>query len=366
MHTLSDVTIIGGGIIGLLTAREALQAGLTVTVMDKGQMGQESSWAGGGILLPLYPWRQSAAITQLVMHSRTLYPALIAALHSSSGVDPECVESGLLMTKNPDVEDAKAWCTYNAITCSTPPAPLLAPLTTDLLNPLWLPTIRQVRNPRLLQALLADLKAKGVQFISDCELLDVHLQQRQVQSITTTTGRYVVKQLVITTGGWTGHLWQRLFPSEAFLQPEIRPVKGQMLLFDAKPDTLATMVLDETHYLIPRRDGKILAGSTVEEDGFNKNVDSATLTHLSDFARQLLPALQHYPVIKHWAGLRPGTAQGIPYIARHPALDNVCINAGHFRNGLAMAPASAQLLVDLLLDRPLKVSPEPYQFNGVH
>lgn len=365
MTTLSDITIIGGGISGLLTARECVQAGLSVTIMDKGQIGQESSWAGGGILLPLYPWRQADAISQLVMHSLTLYPALIADLYSTSGIDPECVTSGMLITQNPDIQSALAWCAKQAITPDIPPESLITDLNTECLHPLWLPTIRQVRNPRLLQALYADLNSKGVQFITDCELIDMQIKQRRVQSITTSTGRYAINKIVLTTGAWTGSLWQKLL-SEQTPAPAIQPIKGQMLLFDTPPKTLVAMVLAGSHYLIPRLDGKILVGSTVEHSEFDKSTNAETKTQLTEFARQLLPALQQYPVINHWAGLRPGTEHGIPYIARHPELDNVSINAGHFRNGLAMAPASAQLLVDLLLQRPPALPQNPYQFNQAH
>jgi glycine oxidase len=136
-----------------------------------------------------------------------------------------------------------------------------------------------------------------------------------------------------------------------------------MLLFDAKPDLLNHIVLEGDHYLIPRRDGKILAGSSVEYTGFDKSVTEAMKTQLYDFATRLLPALKNFPVSKHWAGLRPGTEHGIPYITIHPEIENLSINAGHFRNGLTMAPASAQLLADLILKRPPQVNPAPYQLT---
>ncbi|MEQ1635419.1 MAG: FAD-dependent oxidoreductase [Methylococcales bacterium] len=366
MLTLSDVTIIGGGIIGLLTARELVLAGASVTIIDKGQAGQESSWAGGGILLPLYPWRQPEAISQLVMQSLLLYPPLIEDLHDNSGIDPECIASGMFIAKNPDIQAALGWCANNAIVEGVPPDELLASLATELLNPLWLPGIRQVRNPRLLQAAQAYLTRKGVRFVADCELIDLQVQQGRVHSIVTTTGRSAVNAVILTTGAWSGHLWQRLFPLQADLHPLVQPVKGQMLLFDTKPGTLSAMVLDGAHYLIPRLDGKILVGSTVEQCDFNKSTDIETKVKLTEFAHNLFPTLQNCPVIKHWAGLRPGTERGIPYIARHPELENLSLNAGHFRNGLAMAPASAQLLVDLLLKRAPKISIEPYQFHSQH
>jgi glycine oxidase len=139
-----------------------------------------------------------------------------------------------------------------------------------------------------------------------------------------------------------------------------------MLLFDAKPETLRTMVLDGDQYLIPRRDGKILAGSTVERDDFNKTPTAAARNQLTEFALNLMPSLKKAPIIHHWAGLRPGTEHGIPYIDRHPEISNLSINAGHFRNGLVMGPASAQLMADLILNRPTAVAPEPYQLSRPH
>jgi glycine oxidase len=126
------------------------------------------------------------------------------------------------------------------------------------------------------------------------------------------------------------------------------------------------MVLDGDQYLIPRRDGKILAGSTVEQDDFDKTTTAEARNRLNAFAVNLLPSLKNFPVINHWAGLRPGTEHGIPYIAKHPEVGNLFINAGHFRNGLAMGPASAQLMVDIVLERTPQVTPAPYELTSKH
>lgn len=366
MTTTPDITIIGGGIIGLLTARAFLNVGATVTVIEKNLVGQESSWAGGGILLPLYPWRQADAITRLALQSLNLYPTLAEQLLADTGLDPEWTPCGLLITQNPDFNAAVDWCTAHHIPFQTPGADLLSGLQTDPENPLWLPSIAQARNPRLVKSLKQDLINKGVKLIELCQLMSVKLDKNRITSIETTTGHFAVNQLVIATGAWTGQLFQGFFPENIENQPKITPIKGQMLLFDAKPDTLQTMVLEHDHYLIPRRDGKILAGSTVENDSFNKTATADAYDKLQTFALNLLPVLKNYPLIKHWAGLRPGTEQGIPYIDRHPEISNLSINAGHFRNGLVMAPASAQLLVDLMLKRPTHIPPEPYKLSSPH
>ena len=389
MTTTPDITIIGGGIIGLLTAREFFKAGATVTVIEKNLAGQESSWAGGGILLPLYPWRQADAITRLALQSLKLYPTLASQLNTETHIDPEWNPCGLLITKNPDIAAAVDWCTANNILFEQAGADFFNAIDTKPDNPLWLPGIAQARNPRLVKSLKQDLINKGVTLIEHCELKAITLENNRVTAINTTSGRFAVNQLIISAGAWTGQLFQQLFsttapaspkaptvdalppasmqsPAIAVDAPKIFPVKGQMLLFDARPDTLKFMVLDGDQYLIPRLDGKILAGSTVEQDNFNKTTTAEARNRLNTFALNLLPALKNFPVVKHWAGLRPGTEHGVPYIDKHPKISNLCINAGHFRNGLAMGPASAQLLVDLVLQRTTQVAPEPYQLNSTH
>jgi glycine oxidase len=359
----SDILIIGGGVSGMLTARELRLAGRDVTILDKSAAGRESSWAGGGILLPIYPWRQAPAIADLVLNSLQKYPDLNRELLKATGIDPEWRDCGMLICKNPDFELAVTWCQQRGITYETVPAERLAGLHTELLQPLWLPEIAQIRNPRLLKSLQAYLLKLGVRFVENTEIRHIACNSRRIQEVSTSAGCFSVQELVICTGAWTSGFFQELLPS-SLLTLQIQPVKGQMLVFDAKPDTLAHMVLDNDQYLIPRRDGKILAGSTVETVGFEKNITSAAKSQLYEFATQLLPALKPYPVCHHWAGLRPGTPQGLPYIGRHPAIENLSINAGHFRNGLVMGPASARLLADLLLDRPTSINPEPYALKA--
>jgi glycine oxidase len=362
MTTSTDITLIGGGIMGLLTAREFYNAGATVTVIDKGSLGKESSWAGGGILLPLYPWRQKPAITPLVIQSLGLYPALASELTEETGINPEWNPCGLLITQNPDIGAAIDWCNHNKIVFEEAES-RLGGLNTAPVNPLWLPHIAQIRNPRLIKSLKQDLLQKGIRLIENCQLTAINLESNRVNSITTSMGNLPINQLIITAGAWTSELMTQFFPTIRGNRPQISPVKGQMLLFAAKPETLRTIVLDGDHYLIQRLDGNILAGSTVEDSAFDKTTTSEAKAHISEFALKLLPALKDYPLVKHWAGIRPGTPYGVPYIDRHPEISNLSINAGHFRNGLAMAPASAQLIADLILNRPTSVDPEPYQLN---
>ena len=356
----SDITIIGGGVIGLLTAREFIKAGASVTIIEKNLLGQESSWAGGGILLPLYPWRQAQAITDLVIQSLKLYPSLVEDLFNDTQINPEWNPCGLLITKNPDIELATQWCERNHIPFDYAGEEFFTALNTTPLNPLWMPTIAQARNPRLVRALKRYLINHGCDIREHCALAAVIHDHHRVSAISTSAGKLSVNQLIIAAGAWTGQLFRENIASNI---PNIAPVKGQMILFDAEPNTLKHIVLDNDQYLIPRLDGKVLAGSTVEHDEFNKTTSEIVYQQLSEFATDLMPSLKKYSIIKHWAGLRPGTEYGIPYIGKHPTIENLSINAGHFRNGLTIGPASAQLLADLLLNRTTAVTPDPYRLD---
>ena len=365
MTNTPDITIIGGGVIGLLTAREFYNAGATVTVIEKNDLGQESSWAGGGILLPIYPWRQADAITKLTVQSLRLYPTLAAELLADTQKDPEWTPCGLLITQNPDLEQAIQWCQTNQVPFETTLPDFFNSLNSAPHQPLWLPTIAQARNPRLVKSLIQDLVNKGVTLKEHCTVTGVTRSQDRITHVITDTETLPVNHLILSAGAWTGSLFKELFPELSAQAPQVSPVKGQMLLFDATPETLPSMVLEGDQYLIPRRDGKILAGSTVEHEGFNKNTTQAAKERLTDFAVNILPALKKAPLLHHWAGLRPGTQHGVPYIDQHSDISNLSINAGHFRNGLIMGPASAQLMVDLILKRPTAVSPEPYQLQNL-
>ena len=366
MLSIPDITFVGGGVTGLLSARLFSMAGAEVTIIDMNEIGQESSWAGGGILLPLYPWRQADAISQLTIPSIAAYPELAQTLIESTGLDPEYIVSGLLMTQLTDLGKAQAWCqTYSIDSCSaTVEHQICFPQIND--QSLYLPAIAQARNPRLLKSLKQDLKQRGVKIIEHCNIEKVTLKNNHITEIASESEVFSVNQLVITAGAWTANLWKQLLANNAEKQPDIFPVKGQMLIFDAPINTLDTIVLENDHYLIPRRDGKILCGSTVESAGFDKTTSAQAKQSLATFARQLFPVLESAPIIHHWAGLRPGTQQGIPYIDKHPEINNLAISAGHFRNGFAMGPASAQLLYELITNQVTTLDQTLYQLSAKH
>jgi glycine oxidase len=162
--------------------------------------------------------------------------------------------------------------------------------------------------------------------------------------------------VVVTSGAWSDGVLASLN-----LGLPVEPVRGQMIVFAAQAGLVSRIVLANQHYVIPRRDGHVLVGSTVEYVGFDKHTTDTALEELKYAGFNLIPRLADYEVTKHWAGLRPGSKHGIPYIGEHPEIKGLFINAGHFRNGVVLGIASARLLADIALQRTPILDPQPYR-----
>lgn len=360
-----NIIIVGGGLLGLLTARELARSGQSVVVLEKGRFGMESSWAGGGILSPLYPWTYPEPVNRLAQWSQQHYAQLAETLRDESGIDPQWTQSGMLILDEDRFSPARAWAaTYGMPVRELDPRQLREDETELLIGPhrgLLFPEIAQIRNPRLVKSALAACQRYGVELHEQTEVTALLNNGKRVIGAETLQGRHVADKIVICAGAWSRQLL-----AEQKISIEIKPLRGQMIMFRAPPGLIRRITLYKEHYVIPRRDGRVLTGSTMEDVGFDKTTSEEALNDLKLFAQQLYPALKDYPVERHWAGLRPATPTGIPYITSVPDRENLYINAGHFRNGVILAPASAQLLADLVLGRETALDPLAYSLTQPH
>lgn len=364
MAMQQQVVIVGGGVIGLLTAFNLASAGQRVVLLERSNVGQESSWAGGGIVSPLYPWRYSPAVTALAHWSQDFYPQLAEQLFASTGVDPEVHTTGLYWLDLDDEGEALAWARREQrplsavdISAAHDAVPVLG---SGFSRAIYMADVANVRNPRLVKSLKAALSAlPAVTIHEQCEVSGFIRDAGRVLGVRTSQGEIHGDQVVLAAGAWSGELLQSLG-----LALPVEPVKGQMILYKCASDFLPCMVLAKGRYAIPRRDGHILIGSTLEHEGFDKTPTASALESLKASAVELIPALAGAEVVGHWAGLRPGSPEGIPYIGPVPGLAGLWLNCGHYRNGLVLAPASCQLFADLLLGREPIIDPAPYAPEG--
>jgi glycine oxidase len=359
MKTAQDCVVIGGGVNGLLSARELAHAGCAVTLIERGEVGREASWAAGGILSPLYPWRQPEAVTVLARLGQHLYPELVAALQACTGIDPEWLPSGLLILDSDEAGAARRWAARTDMTleiaapaCAQALEPALRPVQDEAI---WLPEVYQIRPPRLMRALRESLRQLGVSVREGLPATALHIEAGRIRGVRTPEGTLSAGQVVVAAGAWSDALL-----GVHGLGAGVEPVRGQMVLLRAGPGLLRRIVLKAGRYVIPRRDGAVIAGSTLERAGFDKSTTESARSALIAAAVEMVPALVDAPIEAHWAGLRPGSPRGIPRVGEHPQIRGLFVNTAQHRNGMLLAPACARLLADLMLDRSPLVAPHDY------
>ena len=357
----TDFLIIGGGVIGLASARSLLLAGYRVTLIERNSVGQEASWAGGGILSPLCPWDYHEAVTQLALRGMGMFGAAAAELHSATGIDAEYQRCGMLLLPPFRKEQAGQWCARTKMVLQ--PVALADHLPAQHGKPvrgdgLLLPEVAQVRNPRLLRALREHVEILGGVILEHHEATKFDLAGDRIAGVQTTQGRIKADAFIVAAGAWS----KALLGVHA-LAMDIRPIRGQILLFKFDSPPFREILLRENLYFIPRRDGHVLVGSTLEDAGFDKSVTVEARDNLLRQVREIFPDWQDLQPVKHWAGFRPGSPDNIPTIGRHPHLSNLYANTGHFRYGVTMSLASAEILWNLIESKPQPFPVEAYRWQ---
>lgn len=355
---MKKIVIVGGGIVGCMTAMELVQRGCSVTIVERNQIASqtsgESSWAGGGIIFPLLPWLYSEHVNALTVGSANFYRDLSLRLQSETGVDANFEQSGFLLLPNFDVQAAQAWCERNQVPVQAVKASAFGVQSLSGEDAFWLPNVCQIRPPYLMQAMRKWLEQNNVTMLEHTELLPLKETQQLHEWQTVSGETLTADQFVVTSGAWSFELLK-----ETAAKLNIKPMRGQILLYKPQKN-LEQIVYREGFYMIPRRDGYLLAGSTLEDVGFEAAVTQAVRDEISAKAEAIMPELTTQPIIKHWSGLRPGTPENLPVISAHPSIKNLYLNTGHFRYGLTMAPASARLVADLMSDKAPYVDATPY------
>lgn len=338
--------------MGLLTAHYLHAEGENVTLVEQGKLGRESSWAGGGILSPLYPWRYPDAVSALAKWSQQHYPALVSQLYAQTDIDAQWLQCGMMVLDHEEIKQATDWASAHDINLqnlsSQQTLNQLPGINADALatESIWMPDIAQVRNPRLLKALITSLRSSDVKILEDTPVTEIIVSNGRATGIQSHEQTIKGSSVTVACGAWSSEVLQKWVPE--FI---VEPVRGQMILFKAMPDTLRSIILKDAHYLIPRKDGRIIVGSTLEFVGFDKSTTTQALENLRQYAIDILPALENFPIEHHWSGLRPGNSAQIPFITQHPDLKGLFVNTGHYRNGVVTAPASAKLCSQLILDK---------------
>ncbi len=360
---MHDVIIIGGGVIGLSLACELSGEGGSVAVLEKGHFGQESSWAGAGILPPGNPDQAQTPEARLRAASHVLWPALSARLMEETGIDNGFRRQGGLEVRiggsASELDDEIAHWRDEGVAVEALAGPAVwkceGALHPEVTSAYRLPEMGQVRNPRHLKALASLAMRRGVALIAGTEVFRFDRSGAKIVSVESSDGKFTGGQFVVASGAWSSRLL-----NEVGCPAVVRPLRGQIVLLSMQSSPLQQVVNVGKRYLVPRGDGRVLVGATEEDVGFDKRPTGGGVGGLMEFALATVPALARATFEKCWAGLRPQSADGLPYLGRAPQADNLFVATGHFRAGLQLSPVTARLMSQLILGRPNLLPLEPY------
>lgn len=361
---MTDCCIIGGGIVGLSIARELAGRGHAVRVLVREPWRDTASWAAAGIFPPAPERADATPIERLTAWSDRLHRDWARELLEETGIDTGLRVCGGLHLYRDDAgrsrlqADAAAWrargvaCDWLDAADVTACEPALAPgvRQSAVLGGYGLADETQIRPPRHLDALERSCERRGVTISHGATVREILVREGRVERVVAdVAGRSETMRAgayVLAAGAWSGALAESLGVSI-----ETRPIRGQIVQLRMTEPRLVRVVNRGLDYLVPREDGTLLAGSTLEDAGFDASTDEATIARLVAFARDLLGDLGGSAPERSWAGLRPGTADGLPTIGRAPACGNAFVAAGHFRAGLHQSTGTAVLIADLVEGR---------------
>ena len=354
-----DVLILGGGIIGISLALRLADEKRAVTVLERGQPGEEASWAAAGMLAPTSEHVHAPGEAELAAASAALYPQWVGHLSERTGLEVGYRREGTLLVAF-DPAEASHLNSLLGEGLTAEQARRLEPLLSErLLAARFLPGDLQVDNRRLLQALITAATRAGVHFQSQTAVGELRLASGRAVGVRTTAGENLDAGAVVNAlGCWAGCLplvGPRLTPT--------RPVRGQMIAVRADPGSLRHVIRSQRAYIVPRGEadqgGRLLLGSTMEDAGFDKSVTPSGLRGILAGAGEIAPALAALPFAEAWAGLRPDSPDHLPILGATD-IPGYFVATGHFRNGILLAPITAQLLADVILGRPPRLSLEPF------
>ena len=378
------IAIIGGGVIGLSIAWEVSRRGHQAVVIEKSRLGRGASWAGAGILPPSNAATAIHPLEHLEARSDQLHPQWADRLKKETGIETGFQTCGGLYLARTAGERASLlgraseWkeraIPFHELSSNelSDQFPALAQSVLDEAMAWWAPSETQICNPHHVQALAVACEKMGVELLENCGESKIDYEQGTVKQVTINPDSSAPKTIsadayCLTAGPWSGQIASQMLghvadqPGGATGEPlPMLPVRGQMLLYKLDTAPFAAIVNEGTRYLVPRADGHVLFGATIEEVGFDTSTTESGIANLKQHAETLLPELTEARLVKTWAGLRPGTFDGFPYIGPLSHSSNLFVAAGHFKAGLHLSPGTAEVIADLIEQKTPMIDLRPF------
>lgn len=342
---MPEAIVIGGGVMGLASARELRRRGYGVTLLERGQPGRAASWASAGIIGATL---RDEADPQYALRklSRQLWPAFAEAVEAESGLDPEYREMGCLQlaTNAAELEWLRraAARADDAVALETAQLRELEPeVAADIPGALRVPG-GNVDNRRLCRALEISIRRAGVTVVTGAEVRKVHAESRRISGVEMAEQKLSADLVVLAAGAWSSTI-EGVQP-----KPPVAPQRGQIFALDQTSVGLQHVLLTPGDpYFVPRSDGRLVIGATREEAGWDASLTAGGVAWLLNRALRVVPGLSACPIVEMWTGFRPLSEDGLPLIGRG-GVDGLYFLTGHGPSGIAPLPGSVALLMALI------------------
>lgn len=393
--TTADVVVVGGGVIGLTIARSLVQRNARVLLMERGEMlGMESSRAAAGMLAPQSEADRADEFFALACASRERYPSFAESLREETGIDIELERTGTLYLAFTEKDEQEIRHRYQWQKQAGLCVEYLMAEEVRALEPCVSPHVRaallfpldvQVENRRLVRALMASLEKSNTQVWTRTNVEALRISDGRVLGVETSRGFVRAPVVVMAGGAWTSFIKVKNASGDHTRESggvssndddalivSVRPVRGQMLCFQTQEKAVRHVLYSPRGYLVPRLNGRVLAGSTTEDAGFDKRVTDEGARLIMDHAEEIAPALiDQIQLIDSWAGLRPYAADEQPVIGADTDVRGLFYATGHYRNGILLAPITGELIAEMILENtraPLVEAFTPNRFRcaGAH
>lgn len=350
-HT-SDVIIIGGGVIGASVAYYLAKRGQSVTLLERGRLAAEASAAAAGMLGAQSEMEDTGPLFRLARQSRAMFPQLSAELKDLTGIDIGLVREGLLNIALSDVQEEELRAREKlqraagerAEWLSAAAASALEPaLSTSTRGALYLPDDGQVEAPKLAAAFAQAARALGAKLQEFAQVQGLLTERDRVIGVMTSEGPQYAERVVVAAGTWSGQLLAGIG-----IDLTVYPVKGECFSVRTEKQELRKTLFTPGCYIVPKAGGRLLVGATVVPGSYDRKVSLAGLGDLMERAKGLMPAIGAAEWEKAWSGLRPQTADELPYIGKVQAYEGLFTACGHYRNGILLSPATGLAMAQLL------------------
>lgn len=348
---ISDILIIGAGVIGLSLARALHKKGFRkITILEKGKIGREASFAAAGMLAVQSETDKPDDFFEFCRESNELYPKFAEELFDETGVDIELDREGTLylaFSENDigEIEKRFEWQKKAGLNVEKLSAiethkfePFVSP---DILGSLFFPDDWQVENRKLIHALEKYAEFNDIEIRENCEVKNLLIENGKIVGAETSDEKVFAETVVLATGAWTS-----LIKADSFAMPGIKPVRGQIVEFQTAKRLFQKVIYSPHSYLVPRQDGRILTGATVEDAGFDKTISELATEFLRENALEIAPSLANLKIHDQWVGLRPFVSDGLPIVGEVSEIENLFIATAHYRNGILLAPITAKILAE--------------------